>query len=69
MMFSLAGLPPLVGFYAKLVVLQAVIDTGLVWLAVFAVMMSLIGALLLHARRQGHVLRRAGRPDADLRRR
>ncbi|MET0509862.1 MAG: NADH-quinone oxidoreductase subunit NuoN [Burkholderiaceae bacterium] len=44
MMFSLTGIPPFVGFYAKLAVLQAVIDTGLVWLAVFAVMMSLIGA-------------------------
>jgi len=43
-MFSLTGIPPFVGFYAKLAVLQAVIDTGLVWLAVFAVMMSLIGA-------------------------
>jgi NADH-quinone oxidoreductase subunit N len=44
MMFSLAGLPPLVGFYAKLVVLQSVISIGLVWLAVYAVVMSLIGA-------------------------
>jgi NADH-quinone oxidoreductase subunit N len=44
MMFSLAGLPPLVGFYAKLVVLEAVVSVGLVWLAVYAVVMSLIGA-------------------------
>ena len=44
MMFSLAGIPPLVGFYAKLAVLQAVIETGMVWLAVYAVLMSLIGA-------------------------
>ncbi|MBA3480161.1 MAG: NADH-quinone oxidoreductase subunit NuoN [Lautropia sp.] len=44
MMFSLAGLPPLVGFYAKLVVLESVISVGLVWLAVYAVVMSLIGA-------------------------
>ncbi|MGC4080414.1 MAG: NADH-quinone oxidoreductase subunit NuoN [Rubrivivax sp.] len=46
-MFSLAGLPPMVGFYAKLAVLQALVSTnveGYVWLAVFAVMMSLIGA-------------------------
>ncbi len=46
-MFSLAGLPPLVGFYAKLSVLQALISSGLtsyLVLAVFAVMMSLIGA-------------------------
>jgi NADH-quinone oxidoreductase subunit N len=46
-MFSLAGLPPVVGFYAKLVVLQALISSGqtsYLVLAVFAVMMSLIGA-------------------------
>ena len=43
-MFSLAGVPPTVGFYAKLSVLQAVIDAGYVWLAVFAVIFSLIGA-------------------------
>jgi NADH-quinone oxidoreductase subunit N len=46
-MFSLAGLPPMVGFYAKLGVLQALISSGqtsYVMLAVFAVMMSLIGA-------------------------
>ena len=44
MMFSLAGIPPLVGFYAKLAVLQSVVSAGLVWLAVYAVLMSLIGA-------------------------
>ncbi|AMM23337.1 NADH-quinone oxidoreductase subunit NuoN [Variovorax sp. PAMC 28711] len=46
-MFSLAGLPPLVGFYAKLAVLQALIASGqaiYIYLAVFAVLMSLIGA-------------------------
>ena len=46
-MLSLAGLPPLVGFYAKLGVLQALISSGqtsYLVLAVFAVMMSLIGA-------------------------
>src|SRR5690554_1849109 len=43
-MFSLAGIPPLAGFYAKLAVLQAVIGAGYLWLAVFAVVMSLIGA-------------------------
>lgn len=46
-MFSLAGLPPLVGFYAKLAVLQALIASGqafYIGLAVFAVLMSLIGA-------------------------
>jgi NADH-quinone oxidoreductase subunit N len=44
LMFSLAGIPPTVGFYAKLAVLQAVIAAGHVWLAVLAVMFSLIGA-------------------------
>jgi len=46
-LFSLAGVPPLVGFYAKLSVLQALVasgQTGAVALAIFAVMMSLIGA-------------------------
>ncbi|MEO6277816.1 NADH-quinone oxidoreductase subunit NuoN [Roseateles sp.] len=46
-MFSLAGLPPTVGFYAKLAVLQALVSTGLpfyLWLAGFAVVVSLIGA-------------------------
>ena len=44
MMFSFAGIPPFVGFYAKLVVLKAVIDAGHLWLAVVAVLFSLIGA-------------------------
>jgi NADH-quinone oxidoreductase subunit N len=46
-MFSLAGIPPMVGFYAKLSVLQALLASGQtlhISLAVFAVMMSLIGA-------------------------
>jgi NADH-quinone oxidoreductase subunit N len=43
-MFSLAGIPPAVGFYAKLTVFQAVIDRGMVWLAVLAVLFSLVGA-------------------------
>jgi NADH-quinone oxidoreductase subunit N len=44
LMFSLAGLPPMMGFIAKLTVLQAVVSTGQIWLAVLAVMFSLIGA-------------------------
>ena len=43
-MFSMAGVPPLAGFFAKLSVLQAALQQGLVWLVVLAVMMSLIGA-------------------------
>ncbi|UXY14794.1 NADH-quinone oxidoreductase subunit NuoN [Chitiniphilus purpureus] len=42
-MFSMAGVPVFVGFFAKLAVLKVVVNLGLVWLAVFAVLMSLIG--------------------------
>jgi NADH-quinone oxidoreductase subunit N len=44
LMFSLTGIPPTVGFYAKLTVLQAVLGTGQIWLAVLAVLLSLVGA-------------------------
>src|SRR4051812_38341669 len=44
LMFSMAGLPPAVGFYAKLSVLWAVLDAGYLWLAVVGVLFSLIGA-------------------------
>ncbi|MCL5668935.1 MAG: NADH-quinone oxidoreductase subunit NuoN, partial [Gammaproteobacteria bacterium] len=44
LMFSMAGVPPTVGFFAKLVVLQAAVEAGLIWLAGFAVLMSVIGA-------------------------
>jgi NADH-quinone oxidoreductase subunit N len=44
LMFSMAGVPPTVGFYAKLAVLQAVVEIGYVWLAVAAVLFSLVGA-------------------------
>ncbi len=52
LMFSLAGIPPTVGFYAKLVVLQALLGSGMgslagsaaVWLAVIAVLFSLVAA-------------------------
>ena len=43
-MFSLAGLPPAVGFFAKLAVLQAVLEAGYTWLVVYAVLLSVIGA-------------------------
>ena len=46
-MFSLAGLPPMVGFFAKLAVIQALVTTGVTFnivLAVVAVLFSLIGA-------------------------
>jgi NADH-quinone oxidoreductase subunit N len=44
MMFSLAGIPPTVGFYAKLAVLEATMNAGLTWLAILAVITSLFGA-------------------------
>ena len=44
LMFSLAGVPPTVGFYAKLAVLSAAVNAGQIWLAVVAVLFSLIGA-------------------------
>ncbi|MGE5639562.1 MAG: NADH-quinone oxidoreductase subunit NuoN [Clostridia bacterium] len=43
-MLSLAGLPPTVGFYAKLAVFSAAVQAGFVWLAVAAVLLSLVGA-------------------------
>ncbi len=43
-MFSMAGVPPTVGFMAKLLVLDAVISIGLWWLALIAVFFSVIGA-------------------------
>src|SRR5450432_304002 len=44
LMFSLAGLPPTVGFFAKLFVLQAALDAGYTWLVVLAVLLSVVGA-------------------------
>jgi NADH-quinone oxidoreductase subunit N len=44
LMFSMAGVPPTVGFYAKFSVLNAVVQSGHVWLAVVAVLFSLVGA-------------------------
>jgi NADH-quinone oxidoreductase subunit N len=44
LMFSLAGVPPTAGFYAKLAVISSVVNAGQIWLAVAAVLFSLIGA-------------------------
>jgi len=44
LMFSMAGIPFTLGFWAKLAVLQAVVEIDMVWLAVYAVVMSVIGA-------------------------
>ncbi|HYN53681.1 MAG TPA: NADH-quinone oxidoreductase subunit NuoN [Methylotenera sp.] len=43
-MFSMAGIPPTLGFYAKFTVLQAALQAGYLWLVVFAVLMAVIGA-------------------------
>ena len=43
-MFSMAGVPPFVGFWAKLAVIQAALHAGLLWLAIAAVVFSVIGA-------------------------
>jgi NADH-quinone oxidoreductase subunit N len=44
LMFSTAGVPPFVGFWAKLAVIGAVLDVGLDWLAVTAVVLSVVAA-------------------------
>jgi len=44
LMFSMAGVPPTVGFYAKFAVLSAVVDIEMTWLAAAAVVFSIIGA-------------------------
>jgi NADH-quinone oxidoreductase subunit N len=43
-MFSMAGIPPTVGFYAKFAVIKSAVAAGQIWLAVVAVVFSLIGA-------------------------
>ncbi len=43
-MFSMAGVPPTLGFYAKFTVLQAALQAGYIWAVVFAVLMAVIGA-------------------------
>ncbi|MBS0563155.1 MAG: NADH-quinone oxidoreductase subunit NuoN [Proteobacteria bacterium] len=44
LMFSLAGVPPTLGFFAKFTVLKAAVDAGMNWLAVLGVIASVIGA-------------------------
>jgi NADH-quinone oxidoreductase subunit N len=44
MMFSLAGVPPTVGFMGKLLVLEAVVRVDMLWLAILAVALSIVGA-------------------------
>jgi len=43
-MLSMAGVPPTAGFYAKLLVIQSVIQADMIWLAIAAVLLAVIGA-------------------------
>jgi len=43
-MASLAGVPPFLGFWAKLAVLRAALDGGLMWLAIVAIVCAVVGA-------------------------
>ncbi len=44
LMFSMAGIPPIVGFFAKLGVLQALVNANIIWLAALALVFAIIGA-------------------------
>ncbi len=44
LMFSMAGVPPTAGFYAKLLVIQSIVGVGKIWLAVTAVLFAVVGA-------------------------
>ncbi|WP_051279118.1 NADH-quinone oxidoreductase subunit NuoN [Chitinilyticum aquatile] len=73
-MFSMAGIPAFVGFFAKLSVLRALVDSGLTWLAVVAIVFSLIGAfyylrvvkVMYFDEPEGELLAPAGELDAKL---
>jgi NADH-quinone oxidoreductase subunit N len=43
-MFSMAGVPPTVGFFTKLTVLKALVDTGMTWVAILGLLFAVIGA-------------------------
>jgi len=59
LLVSMTGVPPAVGFYAKLAVLSAAVKADLVWMAVIAVIFSVVGAFYYGARGDG----RSDRPD------
>ena len=60
LLFSLAGIPPLAGFFAKFYVFLAAIKAGLYTLAVIGVLASVVGAYYYLHDHQDHVFRRAG---------
>jgi NADH-quinone oxidoreductase subunit N len=43
-MFSMAGIPPFIGFFVKVAVIEAAVNAGLLWLAILAVVTAVIGA-------------------------
>ena len=61
LLFSMAGVPPLAGFFAKFYVFLAAIKAGLYVLAVIGVLASVVGAYYYLSDHQGHVFRRARR--------
>ncbi len=44
LLFSIAGLPPLAGFFGKLYIFLAAVDGGLLWLAIYGAVLSVVGA-------------------------
>jgi NADH-quinone oxidoreductase subunit N len=46
-MLGMAGIPPWVGFFAKLTIINTVVEAGFTWFAIVMVLSSVIGALLL----------------------
>ena len=55
-MLSMAGVPPFIGFYSKLFILQQVISAGYIYLAVAAVVFAVISAYYLPSNHQNNVL-------------
>jgi NADH-quinone oxidoreductase subunit N len=73
-MFSLAGVPPLFGFWAKVLVLEAAIHAGMLWLAIVGIVAAFVGlyyylyvikVMYFDKAEEGSLL--AGKPDRPLR--